>query len=392
MTASVVDPDPQGGESEDAVIARMLEPLSDDNPAGTDMREDTSPQSAYYRLRDLRSEARAEERAEDDRIVIDARPGSAWRDVATLSADILATRSKDIEIASWLTEALTRTRGLDGLALGARIIAGLADHFWERGLYPAELADDPGGRTAAVEGLSGSGRDGSLMQPLRKLVLFELSDGAPVALWQYERARSVAALAEAARKQQIEKAGALAFDVVETAAAGVGRAALVALGARVGVALRAWRELEAVFERLAGADGPATGRVGNVLANIERIVQRHVPAHMLEPAETLEASPPVGAVSSDEQLGDVEMTLADGTASTGSSVPRPQTRDDLLDEILRIAVLFRNNEPNSPLSYTLEEAVRRARLPLPDLLRELLPELPPRINVMVGLGMRPPNE
>ena len=53
---------------------------------------------------------------------------------------------------------------------------------------------------------------------------------------------------------------------------------------------------------------------------------------------------------------------------------------------------FRRTEPSSPISYTLEEAVRRARLSWPDLLRELIPELPPRSSVLVGLGIRAPSE
>ena len=43
----------------------LLTPLSPEAPSGVDLREDTSPQSIYYRLKDARSTARATERRND---------------------------------------------------------------------------------------------------------------------------------------------------------------------------------------------------------------------------------------------------------------------------------------------------------------------------------------
>ena len=51
-----------------------------------------------------------------------------------------------------------------------------------------------------------------------------------------------------------------------------------------------------------------------------------------------------------------------------------ETRDDALRELGRIATFFREKEPHSPISYALETLIRRARLPLADLLRELIPD------------------
>ncbi|MDW3060369.1 type VI secretion system protein TssA, partial [Vibrio sp. 1978] len=41
---------------------QVLAPISEDNPTGIDPREDVSPQSAYYRLKDQRMVARNAER------------------------------------------------------------------------------------------------------------------------------------------------------------------------------------------------------------------------------------------------------------------------------------------------------------------------------------------
>jgi type VI secretion system protein ImpA len=39
-----------------------------------------------------------------------------------------------------------------------------------------------------------------------------------------------------------------------------------------------------------------------------------------------------------------------------------------------IANFFRQTEPHSPISYTLEQTVRWGRMPLPELLSELIPD------------------
>ena len=44
-------------------LAALLAPISEEAPAGSDLRTDYSPDSIYYRLRDARAEARAAERA-----------------------------------------------------------------------------------------------------------------------------------------------------------------------------------------------------------------------------------------------------------------------------------------------------------------------------------------
>src|ERR1700712_6138390 len=113
------------------LLERIIAPIKGDLPAGPDLRDDTSTQSIYSRLRDARAEARAEERALDNNLPGDARAQPGWTIVETLSIEALCVHGKDIEIACWLTECLTRRRGLDGLAFGATVIASLVEHYWE---------------------------------------------------------------------------------------------------------------------------------------------------------------------------------------------------------------------------------------------------------------------
>ncbi|WP_343730652.1 type VI secretion system protein TssA [Duganella sp.] len=62
-----------------------------------------------------------------------------WPFVASRCAQLIATRSKDLRLAAWLTEAQARTRGLRGLGEGYALLAGLCERYWTD-LYP--LVDD----------------------------------------------------------------------------------------------------------------------------------------------------------------------------------------------------------------------------------------------------------
>ncbi len=366
----------------DLDMQALLAPFEDGPPAGGDLRLDVSPQSVYFRLRDARAEARAAERLADNDPALGGAMPTPWNTVHGLAVEALSLHSKDIEVACWLTECLTRKQGLGGLADGVAVVAGLIGRFWDEGLFPAAEADDPEARLIAVTGMSGQDRDGSLLQPLRKAVLFTRQDGSPVTFWEFERSKEVAALGGQAEKAPRAAEGVVPFADLETEARGHGRPSLLALGRDVLRAAAAWQSLEQAVARVVEGDAvPATGRVRNLLESLQRLVGRYVPDDELAPAEPAE--------------GGEDGLAADGPATDAEPRPvlsAPRSRDAMLDDIIRIASAFRESEPNSPLSFTLEEAVRRARLPWPELLRELMPDAAARSAVLTGAGIRLPSE
>lgn len=76
----------------------------------------------------------------------------------------------------------------------------------------------------------------------------------------------------------------------------------------------------------------------------------------------------------------------------GVAVPAGQiaSREDALRVLETLATFFRRTEPVSPLSYTLEEAVRRSRLTWPELLDEIVADRDSRNAILTSLGIRPP--
>lgn len=362
-------------------LEALLAPLPGESPAGLDLREDFSPQSAYFRLRDARAEARDAERTADAADIDQAGGGQdaavpmPWRTVRELAGKVLAGQSKDLEVAAWLTEALVRFDGLRGLAAGARLIGGLADAFWDSNLYPMPDEDGIATRVAPIAGLNGIGGDGTLTQPLRKVALWQRPDGSKVGFWQYEQSAKLEGISDPARLE----ARQLALQEMEKEARAAA-ASLALVREEAAAALQAWEAMTAVLDARAGVDSPPTSRIRDLLQQMQELAQKYAPT---APAETaVVAAAPATATGGAALLASVPALAPAGNGAA--------TREDMLRELARIAEFFRMTEPHSPLAYTLDEAVRRGRMSWPQLLEEIVPDPMARGAIQTALGIRPP--
>ena len=366
-----------------SVATALATPLPGDKPTGEDLRQDFAANSPYYRLRDLRSEAREIERRLDhgdpeaDAVALPR----LWRSVQDLAIKTLAERTKDLEIAVWLTEALVRLDGLSGVTTGATLIAILADTLWDQGLYPLPDEDGMETRIVPVTGLNGASSDGTMMQPLRKCALFPDPDGELISYWQDKQSEALESVTDADRKKQALAAGVLPLEDLEAAGRRAGLAHFAPVRRSVQDALAAWNHMGEVLDARAGQDSPPTGRVRDLLQDILGIVSKFAPADT-DAAEDPAAD---GAAVQAQDAGGA----AAGAVST-SAAARTVTREDMLRDLIRIADYFRRTEPQSPLAYTLEDAVRRGRLTWPELLAELVTDDATRNAMLNTLGIRPP--
>jgi type VI secretion system protein ImpA len=356
----------------------LLAPLSSDQATGSDLREDFSPNSLYFRLRDARAEARDAERQAESAAGEAAAPVQ-WRVVQDLATQALAEHSKDLEVASWLTEALVRTAGLSGLATAAAVIGGLLDRYWDD-LYPQPDEEGVATRVGPLAGLSGQGYDGTLLQPLRRVVLFNRPDGTPFGYWQYLAAVDLAGITDPVRRAQRIEAGTVPFDEVEKEARLAGSAHWSARRREVAAALLAWSQMASVLDEKSGSDSPSTSRVRDLLAAMEEACGRFAPADALGGVDVGADEAPLPASGSE---------MAAGTQGGPAVAGRISGREQALAQLGEIAAWFKRNEPHSPLAYTLDEAVRRGRMAWPELLDELMPDETSRHALLTSLGIRP---
>jgi type VI secretion system protein ImpA len=364
MTAPVVD------------IDGLLNPIPGDLPAGADPRSDTSSSSLYYRTKDARNAARSAERAS----VESGGPApEEWGIVLDTATEILANQAKDLEIASWLVEALVRHYGFAGLRDGLKILTGIAANYWGQ-CFPELDEDGVESKVAAVAGLNGAGAVGTLIQPVR---LTPLTHGslASFSLWSYEQATDLEKLTDEARKQARIDAGAVTMEQFQQSVAETPSGEFVATTKLVEECLAALAEMAGAFDSVAGVDAPPVSALRDILEQVNSAV-RHFAADKL--AAAAYSAP-------DEQLAQAEAQPAAEGGAAQTPVRRIDgyaSREEALAELVRIAGYFRKTEPHSPISYTLEEAVRRARMSLVELLTELSEDPAHIQRILMAAGIR----
>lgn len=371
-------------------LAALLTPLAEGDGAGIDMRTDFTPKAPYQLLRGARGEARALERLLDggdpnaDPVTI----GQHWREVKKIATSILETKSKDFEVAAWLTEALVRQDGLVGVEAGALLIKGIAETFWDKAFPSLEEPEGLDDRASPVGGLAGEGADGTLMQPLRRTPLFKRGDGSMCDLFLYKRAEDVAAIVDAERKAKRLKEGVPDLEVLHREGRADG-AFLRSVGLAAMVAREAWVAMDEALTDPFKGNAPSARNVTLLLDEVIGIAVKIVGPLR----EAVAAVAEDDAASGDGDAGGGGMADGGGMAAGGGggSGPRPlRTREDAIKQIEEIAAWFKKTEPHSPVAYTLEDTARRARLPLDELLAEVLTEGDARKAMLVRLGIHRP--
>jgi type VI secretion system protein ImpA len=286
----------------------------------------------------------------------------------------LTETAKDLEVAAWLTEALVRSHGLAGLAAGAQVMGGLAERYWD-GLFPLPDEDGMETRVSPVTGLNGRDGNGSLMQPLYKVVLFtRRQDDTPVAFYQFQQAEKLSTTAADRRA---------AFDALDKDAHAADSRMFGSVLADAWAARDAWQAMANTLDEKAGADGPSTTAVRDLLSQIIDIARRYAPADAVAAAAG-------EAAAAETAAAEAAVPAAAGAAGPSVVPGQMVSREDALRVLGEIANFFRRTEPHSPISYTLDEAVRRGRLSWPELLQEVVADLNTRNGILNMLGIRPP--
>ncbi|AQS83485.1 MAG: type VI secretion system protein TssA [Acetobacter aceti] len=365
----------------DNLLTLILSPIAGGLSQGTDPRLNVSPASPYFQLRDARSDARAAERRGEYEDSENSEALRHWGRVKDFAVQILHTVGKDVEVAAWLTEAMVRLAGLDGLAVSIEATYGLFTAFWPD-FYPSTDEDGVEARFSALAGLNGISSDGTLIQALRKLELYRRADGTPFLFWQYEQSEEVEGIGDTVRKKQRLDAGVVPFPELESDAARFGQVSLAEVYRSSQRALKHWKALDAIMTERLGVDAPPTARVTALLEKLSRIAARYVTA-----ASEKGASESTGETAMTEEI--VEAGIASETRSMNvrTSEQAEPTREEMLQNLITVAKYFEKHEPQSPLAETLYEAVRRARLSWNDLLSELVDDPAARTAILSRLGI-----
>jgi len=360
---------------------RLSAPISETSVSGENLRQNTSPSSPYYLLKDARKAARDKERrgAIEDAEVPDAR--TEWRAVFQQAETLLAEQSKDLEITAWLIEALVRLQGFAGLRDGFRLARELLTQFWDS-CYPLK-EEGVEERVAPLAGLNGQDAEGTLIVPIRNVDITEGSSVGPFASWHFQQAVALQQLADPAIRDKRVEAGAVSMDLIDKASVETAPSFFKARFEEVTQCLDEFDLLNQRLEEVCGVElAPPSSNIRNELLACQQAL-RYVGKSAL--AES--------AAEADSESG-VAGEVSGGEASDHLNVPGgyPQDREQAFKTLLHLADFFRRNEPHSPLSYTIEQAVRWGRMPLPDLMDEIIADEGARQNVFRLAGIRKPDQ
>jgi type VI secretion system protein ImpA len=362
----------------------LLRPIAGDSPAGQDLREDRSPLSTYQLVKTARQQARTSERQAmmDDP---DSPSGikADWSPILKLAPKAIAEQSKDIELCAWLTEALVRQHGFAGLRDGFRLVRELAEQFWD-GIHPMPNEDGMINRVASLAGLNGVDGEGSLMSPISKVPLTN-GNSAAYSRSDYKQASDLESITDPDKRSQRISRGAVSMEMFEKSASETPPDFFKSLWDDLKQCVDEFEKLCAVLDEKCGtgSDGmpaaPPSSAIRAALTECEDVI-RAVARQIVEPEATPETALATSANGTSISNG------SDGV----SMQSRIQSRNEAFQALLRVAQFFKDTEPHSPVSYALEQAVRWGRMPLPDLLSELIPDSGSREAVFKLIGIAPP--
>jgi type VI secretion system protein ImpA len=356
---------------------RLLAPISGEHPVGTDPRQDLSVNSLYLKIKDARSEARRLERAIDT----DGDGPSAdpfWGIVLQSGCEILTTQGKDLEVGAWIVEALVRLHGFDGLLAGLRLCHSLVELYWDI-IHPLPDEDGFESRLSPYLGLNGQSEDSPLIQCLRNLPITGGAGG--YSQWQYLKAVEIAGISDAGQRNERVAAGNITLEEFNLSVSQTPPTFFAELVEKLGSLTVALDQLYNIFYEHVGVDAPPVSGIVNALQQILEAVRLFAKDKLAFAAAKAEQA------LHEEQLAD----KGDGTTPEAVMSNNLVTdRESALRQLQKIAHFFRQNEPHSPISYTIEELIKRAHMSLPELVNELIVDEDARRYFFLSTGMGTP--
>ena len=351
-------------------IDALLADISEDGPHGSDIREDRSPTSDYYTIKDARNSARAAERSAmfDDS---DSDLLAPWRIVADTAEKILRNKSKDLEVASWYTEALIRLHGFAGLRDGIALMQGLVERYWE-GLYPQPDEDGLETKVAPLTGLNGDGADGTLLMPIRSAEITPEGDLGGFSFFQYQQARDAEKIADAdAKAARIETLGYSIGEFDQCAKSAAPQWALDLVDT-LDESLVDFKKISELLRKECGQDAPPTTNISSLLDEVLRTVRFIYKDQLdsLAAADDLSESAKAEALGTQASEG-MELLAPQSIAAPTGTIT---SREDALMLLEKAARYFRTYEPHTPLAPGLERLLNWGRMTVAELMSELLPD------------------
>lgn len=339
-------------------IMRLLQPVPGPAPVGVSLRYE----EAYDGIREAR---RDEDPSLPQGVWRRDLKRANWNEVVALCTEALSERSKDLQIACWLVEALVHRDGIVGLATGLHVIVGLSDAFWPD-LFPAIEDGDLSGRLAPLEWLNDKLPAVLYMLPLTG------SDATdtPVYTWTdyVNTQRQELTRGGDTRGQRTgQRTDTLTLHDFFASAAETSTSFYETVADDIAHGLDAIEELSSCLGRWCGKDAPSLAQLRGALDNLQGFVDA-----LLTQRDDKSVRPSVPVLLPVDAT-DAE-TDPDQFVDEAQALPARihiRSRDEAYRLLMEIADYLFLVEPHSPTPYIVQRAASWGSMPLHKLLVEL---------------------
>jgi type VI secretion system protein ImpA len=330
----------------------ILNPIAGDNPSGKSLRYDP----IYDKIK--------EARREDDGLAQGAwqleRKAADWVQVSRLCQDAIATQSKDLQLAVWLSEAMLKREGVKGFCEGLKLCQVLVDQFWDT-VYP-ELDDGDAEQRAAPLDWLGT----RLIVAIKNVPLCR--DGHD--FLQYKESRLVGFEDQATAKEQKtarEKAlkeGKLAPEIFDKSFSETPKAFYLDLEKQFDATLAGVAALDQTCKEKFADAAPGFARLSEGLTEVRQLV------HILLQKKRETEPDPVEEVAAEAAEGAAEGAEATETAEAGGTFiglgglvsAEPAERREAIATVVAAAAVLRKRDPFSPAPYLMLRGLRWGEL------------------------------
>src|SRR5437868_6941166 len=284
------------------------------------------------------------------------RKSADWSQVIKLTKDALATRSKDLQLAVWMAEAMLVREGFGGFRAALDSIVGLLEQHWDH-LYP-EI--DDGDTEARANTLSSLGGEKMKLRVRRKPL-----NAAGHAVVQHQQASRVPTEADAAAdsskaelRQSLVAEGKATPEDIENGFRATPKAWLKALVADIDGCVQLLQNLDEISsERFPKEEGPSYKSLRDALEEVQRAAKQ-----LLKRKLELEPDPiEVTAGDAAAPVAIPEGVVLPGSVGAQLSV-QPTSREDAASRIAAGAKYLRQTDPTNPAAYLLLRGFRWGEL------------------------------
>ncbi len=332
----------------------ILAPIPGENPSG----ENLEYAPVYDQIREARRE-------EDDAPQGDwqrARKVADWKLVMQLASDALASQSKDLQLAAWLTEALFKRESFGGLRAGLEMCKALVENFWET-LYPPVEDGDLDYRVAPLDWIGSYLVEATKWAPLTK---------AGYGLLKYRESRAVGYEDDESKAKNRQSAiddGKLTAEAFDKAVQETSKDFYQALVENLDGCLASLQALAAACEEKFGSGGPSFSKLREALEEVQRLANQF---YQKKREESGELDQPESGREEEEPSGAAEAVAVgfSGAAAAPARAPVkkvaaglvPADKEEVPLRLVAVAKFLREQDGYDPAPYLLLRGYRWGEL------------------------------